>query len=50
VKGNHVLKFGGEQRLFFNNFFQPDDATGLFHFGGNITAANAFFDPGIASN
>ena len=45
VKGNHVLKFGGEQRLFFNNFFQPDDATGLFHFAGNTTAQNAFFDP-----
>jgi hypothetical protein len=45
VKGNHVLKFGGEQRLFFNNFFQPDDATGLFHFAGNITAKNAAFDP-----
>jgi hypothetical protein len=45
VKGNHVLKFGGEQRIFFNNFFQPDDATGLFHFAGNITAQNAFFDP-----
>ncbi len=45
VKGNHVLKFGGEQRLFFNNFFQPDDATGLFHFSGNTTAANAFSDP-----
>ena len=45
VKGNHVLKFGGEQRLFFNNFFQPDDATGLFHFSGSTTAANALFDP-----
>jgi carboxypeptidase family protein/TonB-dependent receptor-like protein len=45
VKGNHVLKFGGEQRLFFNNFFQPDNATGLFHFAGNITSSNAFFDP-----
>jgi hypothetical protein len=45
VKGNHVLKFGGEQRLFFNNFFQPDDATGLFHFSGSTTAQNAFFDP-----
>ena len=45
VKGNHVLKFGGEQRLFFNNFFQPDDATGLFHFSGSTTAANAIFDP-----
>ncbi|HEX4424434.1 MAG TPA: TonB-dependent receptor [Terriglobales bacterium] len=45
VKGNHVLKFGGEQRLFFNNFFQPDDATGLFHFSGSTTAQNAFNDP-----
>jgi hypothetical protein len=45
VKGNHVLKFGGEQRLFFSDFFQPDDPTGLFHFSGNVTAANAFFDP-----
>jgi hypothetical protein len=45
VKGNHVLKFGGEQRLFFNNFFQPDDATGLFHFSGSTTAHNAFNDP-----
>jgi hypothetical protein len=45
VKGNHVLKFGGEQRLFLNNFFQPDDATGLFHFSGSTTAANALFDP-----
>jgi len=45
VKGNHVLKFGGEQRLFFNNFFQPDDATGLFHFSGSTTAQNALFDP-----
>jgi hypothetical protein len=45
VKGNHVLKFGGEQRLFLNNFFQPDDGTGLFHFSGSTTAQNAFFDP-----
>ena len=45
VKGNHVLKFGGEQRLFLNNFFQPDDATGLFHFSGSTTAQNAIFDP-----
>lgn len=32
VKGRHVLKFGGEQRQFFNNFFQPNPPTGLFHF------------------
>ena len=22
-KGSHLLKFGGEQRLFYDNFFQP---------------------------
>jgi hypothetical protein len=45
VRGNHVLKFGGEQRLFLNNFYQPDNATGLFNFGRTITAQNAFSDP-----
>ncbi|MDP9161619.1 MAG: TonB-dependent receptor, partial [Acidobacteriota bacterium] len=40
VKGKHVLKLGGEQRLFFNNFFQPDYATGLFNFTKLITASN----------
>jgi hypothetical protein len=32
VRGRHILKFGGEQRIFFNNFFQPNPPTGLFHF------------------
>jgi Carboxypeptidase regulatory-like domain len=32
VKGRHIFKFGGEQRLFFNNFFQPNPPTGFFHF------------------
>lgn len=32
VKGRHVIKFGGEQRIFFNNFFQPNPPTGFFHF------------------
>jgi hypothetical protein len=45
VRGNHVLKFGGEQRPFLNNFYQPDNATGLFNFGRTITAQNAFSDP-----
>jgi hypothetical protein len=42
VTGKHVLKFGGEQRLFYNNFFQPDYATGLFNFSKIITAENPF--------
>jgi hypothetical protein len=52
VKGRHVLKFGGEQRIFFNNFFQPNPPTGLFNFttgvteqtigGGNPIQGNSF--------
>jgi len=37
VKGAHSLKFGGEQRLFFNNFWQPTNPTGLFSFDQNAT-------------
>ncbi len=32
VKGPHSIKFGGEQRVFFNNFRQPDNPTGIFNF------------------
>jgi len=39
VKGSHSLKFGGEQRLFYNNFWQPDNPTGLFGFGQDATNA-----------
>ena len=37
VKGRHVWKFGGEQRLFYNNFSQPQNPTGLFHFTPGVT-------------
>jgi carboxypeptidase family protein/TonB-dependent receptor-like protein len=37
VKGPHSIKFGGEQRVFFNNFFQPDNPTGIFNFDRNVT-------------
>lgn len=39
VRAAHSIKFGGEQRVFFNNFFQPDSATGTFGFS-QITTAN----------
>jgi hypothetical protein len=42
VKGAHVFKFGFEQRQFFNNFFQPDYATGRFSFSKTITAEDPF--------
>ncbi len=31
-KGSHLMKFGGEQRIFYNNFFQPQDPSGTFNF------------------
>jgi outer membrane receptor protein involved in Fe transport len=38
VHGKHVVKFGGEQRLFYNNFFQPPYPTGLFNFTDDVTS------------
>jgi len=37
-KGSHLMKFGGEQRLFYNNFFQPSDPTGSFNFTDYVTS------------
>jgi hypothetical protein len=42
VRGAHSLRFGGEQRIFLNNFGQPDSATGTFHFSQVNTAADPF--------
>jgi len=39
VKGAHSIKFGGEQRIFFNNFWQPDNPTGIFNFSRDVTAS-----------
>ena len=44
VVGAHNLKFGGEQRIFFNNFFQPGNPTGLFTFN-RATTMEAVFQP-----
>jgi hypothetical protein len=41
VKGSHSIKFGGEQRVFFNSFWQPDNPTGIFTFGPDVTNAQA---------
>ncbi|HYA25890.1 MAG TPA: TonB-dependent receptor [Terriglobales bacterium] len=37
TKGKHNIKFGGEQRIFFNNFQEPNYATGYFHFAQTVT-------------
>src|SRR3984957_234205 len=51
-KGSHLLKFGGEQRLFYNNFFQPPNPTGLFSFTDFVTSPtpNSDCDPNSAPN
>ena len=38
TKGKQTMKFGGEQRIFYNNFFQPNYPNGYFSFAQHITA------------
>jgi hypothetical protein len=49
--GSHLMKFGGEQRIFFNNFWQPPNPTGLFNFTDDITSqipnSGAVSDSGV---
>jgi lipoprotein-anchoring transpeptidase ErfK/SrfK len=37
VRGRHSFIFGGEQRVFFNNFWQPNYPTGIFGFSRDVT-------------
>ena len=37
TKGQHTFKFGGEQRLFYNNFFEPNYPNGYFSFDQDVT-------------
>jgi hypothetical protein len=39
-KGSHLIKFGGEQRVFFNNFWQPNYPTGFLSFTDDVTSPN----------
>ncbi len=39
VKGRHSIKFGGEQRVFFNYFWQPDNPSGIFNFSRDVTTS-----------
>jgi len=38
TKGQHTLKAGGQQQIFYNNFYQPNYPTGYFSFAQDITA------------
>jgi len=37
-KGAHLLKLGGEQRIFYNNFWQPNYPTGDLTFTDDVTS------------
>jgi Carboxypeptidase regulatory-like domain len=49
-KGSHLIKFGGEQRLFYNNFWQPPDPTGVFNFTDYVTSPTPNSDVDADSN
>jgi hypothetical protein len=37
-RGSHLIKVGGEQRVFYNNFWQPNYPTGLLTFTDDVTS------------
>ena len=49
-KGSHLMKMGGEQRIFFNNFFQPPYPTGLLNFTDFVTSPFPDSDTDINGN
>src|SRR5579863_1393393 len=49
-KGAHLIKLGGEQRLFYNNFFQPPDPTGVFNFTDYVTSPTPNSDTDALGN
>jgi Carboxypeptidase regulatory-like domain/TonB dependent receptor len=50
AKGAHLMKLGGEQRLFYNNFLQPPNPTGLFNFTDFVTSQSPFSDTDVNNN
>jgi hypothetical protein len=43
-RGSHLIKLGGEQRIFYNNFWQPNNPTGLLTFTDDVTSPMANSD------
>ncbi|MGB6476459.1 MAG: TonB-dependent receptor [Candidatus Sulfotelmatobacter sp.] len=37
-RGSHLIKIGGEQRIFYNNFWQPNYPTGYLTFTDDVTS------------
>ncbi len=51
-KGSHLIKFGGEQRIFYNNFWQPNYPSGFMTFTDDTTSPtpNSDCDPNSPPN
>jgi hypothetical protein len=49
-KGAHLMKIGGEQRLFYNNFWQPPNPTGNFNFTDFVTSPSPNSDTDASGN
>ncbi|MFZ0543523.1 MAG: carboxypeptidase-like regulatory domain-containing protein [Candidatus Sulfotelmatobacter sp.] len=43
-RGSHLIKIGGEQRIFYNNFWQPNNPAGLLTFTDEVTSPTPFSD------
>jgi hypothetical protein len=50
AKGSHLIKLGGEQRIFYNNFLQPPYPTGLFNFTDLVTSQSPFSNTDVNNN
>ena len=49
-KGSHLIKIGGEQRLFYNNFFQPPNPTGALNFSDYVTSPTPLSETDASGN
>ena len=49
-KGTHLIKIGGEQRIFYNNFWQPNYPTGFMTFTDNTTSPTPNSDTDASGN
>jgi Carboxypeptidase regulatory-like domain/TonB dependent receptor len=49
-KGQHLIKLGGEQRIFYNNFWQPNYPTGFMTFTDDTTSPTPQSDTDALGN
>src|SRR5580693_4031407 len=49
-RGSHLIKIGGEQRIFYNNFWQPNYPTGYMTFTDQVTSQNPNSDTDANGN